>query len=152
MQSALQVYLAYDEESSPSNAVSGYAAFTSPGYVQWMSAVYATVTMILSLHLPCPAFPTCSDAHSMFSRRKPPTARVTKKPLFRFDSSRHAISISSYMREQRDLELAGGGEVAVRHYEQDQPSIAQHLVCKPHNRNITGGYGWVGLLGTLCIV
>ena len=48
------------------------------------------------------------------------------------------------MREQRDLELTGGGEgggsepVAAHHYEQDQPSIAQHLVCKPHNRNITG--------------
>lgn len=78
----------------------------------------------------------------MFSRRKPPTARVTKKPLFRFDSSRHALSINSYMREQRDLELTGGSEpVAAHHYEQDQPSIAQHLVCKPHNRNITGTAG-----------
>lgn len=79
----------------------------------------------------------------MFSRRKPATARVTKKPLFRFESSRHAISISSYMREQRDLELAEGGgkgaePVATRHFEQEEPSIAQHLVCKPHNRNITG--------------
>ncbi len=83
----------------------------------------------------------------MFSRRKPPTARVTKKPLFRFDSSRHAISISSYMREQRDMELAEGGQGAepggpTQHYEEGgQPSISQHLVCQPHNRNITGGCG-----------
>lgn len=86
-----------------------------------------------------------SDAHSMFSRRKPASARVTKKPLFRFDSSRHALSINSYMREQRDLELTGAEgasePVAPHHYEQDQPSIAQHLVCKPHNRNITGAHG-----------
>ena len=92
----------------------------------------------------------------MFSRRKPATARVTKKPLFRFDSSRHAISINSYMREQRDLELTGGEgassePVAAHHYEQDQPSIAQHLVCKPHNRNITGIYdiGGLGLVLTM---
>ena len=99
-----------------------------------------------------------SDAHSMFSRRKPATARVTKKPLFRFESSRHALSINSYMREQRDLELTGGGEgggepVAAHHYEQDQPSIAQHLVCTPHNRNITGtvlgnmDWEWLSMAG-----
>ena len=95
----------------------------------------------------------------MFSRRKPPTARVTKKPLFRFDSSRHAISISSYMREQRDLELAEGGAegakpVPAHHYEHDQPSISQHLVCKPHNRNITGGCGKYTTVGVvrLCVV
>lgn len=55
------------------------------------------------------------------------------------------MSISSYMREQRDLELAEGGaagpEGAPVAYEQDQPSISQHLVCKPHNRNITSGCG-----------
>ena len=69
---------------------------------------------------------------------------MTKKPLFRFDSSRHAISVHSYMKEQRDIELVEGGldvDTVVhsnRHFAEDQPSIAQHLVCKPHNRNITG--------------
>lgn len=79
----------------------------------------------------------------MFSRRKPTSDRVFKKPLFKFDGSRHAISISSYMREQRDLELTGGvagvlSSVAPHGFEQDQPSIAQHLVCKPDHRNVTG--------------
>ena len=56
------------------------------------------------------------------------------------------------MREQRDMELAGGGGrvelVGTRHYDQDQPSISQHLVCQPHNRNITGG--WSILVGVAC--
>ena len=48
------------------------------------------------------------------------------------------------MKEQRDIELVEGGldvDTVVhsnRHFAEDQPSIAQHLVCKPHNRNITG--------------
>ena len=85
----------------------------------------------------------------MFSRRKPLTGRILKKPLFKFDSSRHAISISSYMREQRDLELTGGvsqsvSSAVVHHFDHDQPSIAQHLVCKPHHRNVTGACCWLG--------
>ena len=76
----------------------------------------------------------------MFARRKV-VLRVTKKPLFRFESSRHAISVSSYMREQRDIELARGEEPIThsnRHFEEEQPSLSQHLVCKPHHHNITG--------------
>ena len=48
------------------------------------------------------------------------------------------------MREQRDLELAEGGEgtdsaaMGGRHYAEDQPSVSQHMVCKPSARNITG--------------
>lgn len=112
VQNALEVYLAVDEDTNSYDVMSGFTAFTSPG-----------------------------DVHSLFSRRKATTTRMTKKPLFRFDSSRHAISINSYMREQRDLELAKGAEgvepVSAHHFEQDQPSITQHLVCKPQNRNIT---------------
>ena len=37
-------------------------------------------------------------------RRKVPT-KARKQPLFRFDNSRHALSISSYIKEQRDKEL-----------------------------------------------
>ena len=137
--------------------MSGFTAFASPGYKYY--CVLQLIDVLMFSPLP-PSFHP-SDAHSMFSRRKPPTSRVTKKPLFRFESSRHAISISSYMREQRDLVLAEGSEgtepVAVRHFEQDQPSISQHLVCKPHNRNITGVWMWVwvwrcgyGSVGWVC--
>ena len=42
---------------------------------------------------------------ALFSRRKVPT-KTRKQPLFRFDNSRHALSVSSYMKEQRDKELA----------------------------------------------
>ena len=48
------------------------------------------------------------------------------------------------MREQRDMELVEGGtrteSTGVTTYADDQPSISQHLVCKPLNRNITGVY------------
>jgi len=89
------------------------------------------------------------DTQSVFSRRKVASDRVFKKPLFKFEGSRHAISISSYMREQRDLELTGGvagpmSSVVTHTFEQDQPSIAQHLVCKPHHRNVTGEEGSQG--------
>ena len=79
-----------------------------------------------------------------FATKKKSALKVTKKPLFRFDSSRHAISVISYMREQRDLELAEGGEgtdsaaIGGRHYTEDQPSVSQHMVCKPSARNVTG--------------
>ncbi len=44
------------------------------------------------------------------------------------------------MREQRDIELVEGGVrvESMNTYADDQPSISQHLVCKPANRNITG--------------
>ena len=86
----------------------------------------------------------CSDVNAYFLTKKRAVSKVTKKPLFRFDSSRHAISIISYMREQRDLELveAGAESVAIgnRHFSEDQPSISQHMVCKPDAMNITGVY------------
>ena len=45
------------------------------------------------------------------------------------------------MREKRDIELAMGEEPVThsnRHFEEEQPSLSQHLVCKPHHQNITG--------------
>ena len=93
------------------------------------------------------------DTHSVFPRRKATTGRVTKKPLFRFNSSKHAISINSYMREQRDIQLVGGGgaegakALSAHHFDHDQPSIGQHLVCKPHHRNVTGEGVGMGSLG-----
>ena len=118
VQLALEVYLAFGQEGAAGDAMAGFAAFTGT-----------------------------SDTIAMFSRKKTIASRVTKKPLFRFDSSRHAISVSSYMREQRDIELVGGKEGAEsvahgnRHFSVDQPSISQHVVCKPSNRNITGEGG-----------
>ena len=68
------------------------------------------------------------------------TTKMSKKLFFRFESSRHAISVSSYMKEQRDSELVKGGVrvESMNTFADDQPSISQHLVCKPANRNITG--------------
>ena len=125
VQLALEVYLAFGQEGAAGDAMAGFAAFTGT-----------------------------SDTIAMFSRKKTIASRVTKKPLFRFDSSRHAISVSSYMREQRDIELVGGKEGAEsvahgnRHFSVDQPSISQHVVCKPSNRNITGEGGGGG--GCVC--
>lgn len=46
----------------------------------------------------------------MFIKRRVP-AKTRKQPLFRFDNSRHALSVSSYMKEQRDKELASQVQV-----------------------------------------
>ena len=108
-----------------------------------------TCTHLISAYVQtCYGFYYClssvRDTQAVFARRKA-VMRVTKKPLFRFESSRHAISVISYMREQRDIELAKGEEGAGtsnRHFEEEQPSLSQHLVCKPHYHNITGGSLW----------
>ena len=47
-----------------------------------------------------------SDVHAMFAAKRRMVGRKGQGVLsFRFDSSRHAISINTYMKEQRDLEL-----------------------------------------------
>ena len=52
-----------------------------------------------------------SDLQAMFAPKRRTGRKGHGHLSFRFDSSRHAISINSYMKEQRDLELA---EVRVR--------------------------------------
>ncbi len=110
LQNVLEVYLAFDEDGSPMDTLSGGLAISGP------------------------------DFFATYLRPKKHPNKVSKKLLFRFESSRHAISVSSYMREQRDIELVEGGTRAesMNTYADDQPSISQHLVCKPANRNITG--------------
>ncbi|KAL5471350.1 hypothetical protein EMCRGX_G029456 [Ephydatia muelleri] len=70
-----------------------------------------------------------------------------KQHLFHFESSRHAMSVTSYMREQHDLELfkEGGASVpSTEHmFQHDQPSVAQHLVCKPSPKNVVVVFGLV---------
>ena len=98
----------------------------------------------LSSSLPLSSARDPSDVHALFAPKMKPS-KMAKKALFRFESSRHAISISSYMKEQRDIKLAEGleGVDSPAHNNQhfalgEQPSIVQHLVCKPSARNITG--------------
>ena len=56
--------------------------------------------------LPSPLLlPSLSELQAAYSRKKA-SNKLTKKSIFRFDSSRHALSVSSYLREQRDIELA----------------------------------------------
>ena len=47
-----------------------------------------------------------SDVQAMFATKRRTGRKGHGILSFRFDSSRHAISINSYMKEQRDLELA----------------------------------------------
>ena len=47
-----------------------------------------------------------SDVQAMFATKRRTGRKGQGILSFRFDSSRHAISINSYMKEQRDLELA----------------------------------------------
>ena len=50
-----------------------------------------------------------SDVQAMFATKRRTGRKGQGILSFRFDSSRHAISINSYMKEQRDLELAEVG-------------------------------------------
>ncbi|ELT88409.1 hypothetical protein CAPTEDRAFT_172210 [Capitella teleta] len=63
-----------------------------------------------------------------FSKKR----KMKRAPLFRFESSSHAISMNSYLREQREDILAPSGP------EESSPSMSSTLfVCKPSFSNIT---------------
>ena len=47
-----------------------------------------------------------SDVQAMFASKRRTGRKGQGILSFRFDSSRHAMSINTYMKEQRDLELA----------------------------------------------
>ncbi|XP_003386577.1 PREDICTED: exocyst complex component 4-like [Amphimedon queenslandica] len=109
----LEIYLAVDEEK-PHTAMSAFTPFAIAG-------------------------------HEFVIFKKKVATKTRKQPLFRFDNSRHALSVSSYIKEQRDKELAAqvqSGQVAQleHNFEDNQPSISQHIVCKPSARNITVMY------------
>ena len=57
-------------------------------------------------------------------------------PLFKFDSSHHAISISIYLKERRHAELASTGNTDPS-FSRMESSASQTLVCIPQMRNIT---------------
>ena len=61
-----------------------------------------------SLCFTCPFI--SSHEFVIFKKRGP--AKTRKQPLFRFDNSRHALSVSSYIKEQRDKELAAQVQVS----------------------------------------
>ncbi|CAI8041439.1 Exocyst complex component 4 [Geodia barretti] len=83
-----------------------------------------------------------SDVQAMFATKRRTGRKGHGILSFRFDSSRHAISINSYMKEQRDLELAEGVERGTASgAAMDQQAVVQHLVCKPSKRNITVIFG-----------
>lgn len=89
-------------------------------------------------------FMAASEVQGFFAPKRK-SHRAGKKPFFKFDSSRHAISVSTYMREQRDLELAEGQEVGGssqgQAFPEEQLSMTQHMVCKPSVKNITVMFG-----------
>jgi exocyst complex component 4 len=83
-----------------------------------------------------------SDVQAMFATKRRTGRKGQGILSFRFDSSRHAISINSYMKEQRDLELTEGVERGTASgAAMDQQAVVQHLVCKPSKRNITVIFG-----------
>jgi exocyst complex component 4 len=112
----LEIYLAVDEDK-PQTSMSAFSPFT------------------ISSH----------GGDFLFIKKKLPT-KARKQPLFRFDNSRHAISVSSYIKEQRDKELVSQvqtGQLSAKmdhHFDEGQPSMSQHIVCKPSIRNITVMY------------
>ncbi|XP_074643044.1 exocyst complex component 4-like [Tubulanus polymorphus] len=74
-----------------------------------------------------------SDITTYFAKRRP--AKPKKVALFRFDASSHAISMNSYLREQRQ-EFYGSGEILNR-VDNMTEAGKQLYVCKPGANNIT---------------
>ncbi|XP_041477788.1 exocyst complex component 4-like isoform X1 [Lytechinus variegatus] len=74
---------------------------------------------------------SASDLNTYFSRRK--QVRQRKVPLFRFDMSSHAISMTNYMREQKQEFYGSDGQVLA----EDETSEQTQMVCKPSIKNIT---------------
>lgn len=74
---------------------------------------------------------SASDLNTYFSRRR--QARQRKVPLFRFDMSSHAISMTNYMREQKQEFYGSDGQVLA----EDETSEQTQMVCKPNIKNIT---------------
>lgn len=72
---------------------------------------------------------TTSDISVYFARRRPP--RQKRAPLFKFEYSSHALSINSYLKEQR-----GPSNKEYSHVGQPRQR-EKLLVCNPDPRNIT---------------
>ncbi|XP_062522769.1 exocyst complex component 4-like [Corticium candelabrum] len=84
------------------------------------------------------AFSDTSDLSSYFApRKKGVTTKTQKRTLFRFESSSYALSVRSYLREQREQRQQETG-----YEEEDLPSLPRFtstplFVCKPDMMNIT---------------
>lgn len=81
-----------------------------------------------------------SDVHSgsfasHFSRKR--TTRPNAVRLFKFEASSHAISMNTYLREQRaEQRITSGNSGHVNHELVDHNTTMQK-VCKPNSRNLT---------------
>ena len=82
--------------------MNAFGAFNVAGYVIVIIILFYLIPLLSCLYRPT----------ALFSRRKVPT-KTRKQPLFRFDNSRHALSVSSYIKEQRDKELASQVKVTM---------------------------------------
>ncbi|XP_064630302.1 exocyst complex component 4-like isoform X2 [Lineus longissimus] len=74
-----------------------------------------------------------TDIATFFAKKRP--AKPKKMALFRFEASSHAISMNSYLREQRQ-EFYGSGEILNR-VETISEVGKQLFVCKPGANNVT---------------
>ncbi|XP_071827721.1 exocyst complex component 4-like [Apostichopus japonicus] len=72
---------------------------------------------------------SASDLGIFMSRRK--TMRTQRMPLFTFEMSSHAISMTSYMREQKQEFYGEGGKL------QTEDEGEEQMLCKPSIHNIT---------------
>lgn len=77
---------------------------------------------------------------SHFSRKRATRPRVAK--LFRFEASSHAISMNTYLREQRaEQRIINAGNKDASTQELVDHNITAQKVCKPNSRNITLIFG-----------
>ncbi|XP_039261309.2 exocyst complex component 4-like [Styela clava] len=76
---------------------------------------------------------------SHFSRKRATRPRVAK--LFRFEASSHAISMNTYLREQRAEQRINAGTKDASTQELVDHNITAQKVCKPNSRNITLIFG-----------
>ncbi|XP_071448510.1 exocyst complex component 4 [Hetaerina americana] len=80
---------------------------------------------------------TSTDISSYFARKKP--QRQKRSSLFKFDYSSHALTMNSYLKEEKDDGLPGG-EKQSQSFSQADPNLARQqrtLVCQPDPKNIT---------------
>ncbi|XP_062929112.1 exocyst complex component 4 isoform X4 [Mobula hypostoma] len=77
---------------------------------------------------------TGSDFAAFFAKKRPQRPKI---PLFKFESSSHAISMSAYLREQRRELYSKSGELQGGADDNLIEGGGTKFVCKPGARNIT---------------
>uniref|UniRef100_UPI00358E8F40 exocyst complex component 4 n=1 Tax=Myxine glutinosa TaxID=7769 RepID=UPI00358E8F40 len=81
------------------------------------------------------AYPSSSEDISAYFARKRPSRQ--RPPLFKFESSSHAMSMSTYLREQRQELYSRSGELRGGADDTLMEGGTVQFVCKPRPRNIT---------------